>query len=470
MKTSILDDNTLSSPIITTADRQWSVTDVRVLSQLIVTAVDGCFLNSSSESARILIPTDEPAHFLAALVACYELDCTAIPYSEDAGKGLSVLQPLLDPDAILDIIDGCPAIRLLNENVHLKARLGDVILTTTGSTGFPKGVCLNFDQLVLNALSAGAEIGLSAGTRWAIETDLALTSGLCHLLMAWLCGANFRHLRNDSDIDKKAWMSEAPFGYGGAPIQLSNLADLAGDISSPIMLMSSGDFLTSAVVKKIRSVFPQVGIHKFYGLTEVAGRFCALPATMIDENPDATGFPLKGTSLAIFRDNGESVDVGERGAIFLRSSLLMNGYIYIDGRFEATSANQWFATGDEGMLNSKGLLTLMGRTNFSFKVGGEKVDAYTIEQSLTELFEECSYCVVPIPHDVLGQCAALFVENSDDTQELFWQRAVSIVAKSLPSRYVPMFGYVVEEFPRLPNGKLDRMALIKSFDDYEKLK
>lgn len=471
MIVSILEKYTLSNePLITTALCQWNVEDIKSLSQSIGEKLSNTFVNTSAESARVLIPTDEPGYLLASLVACYETGCTAVPYSESAGKGLAVLKPLLSPDALLTIDSMEIKVSLLAASQRLQVRLADVILTTTGSTGFPKGVCLSLDQLILNALSAGAEVGMEPGMRWAVETDLALTSGLCHLLMAWLYGANFRHLRADNEDDKKKWLKEAPFGYGGAPIQLSNLADMAKDIAQPIALMSSGDFLTGPIIKKIRSAFPNTRIHKFYGLTEVAGRFCALPSDLIDNHPDAIGFPLKGTSLSVLGDDGTPVDVGTRGKVYLKSPLLMHGYLYIDGRFEPTYSNQWFATGDEGALDASGMLTLMGRADFSFKVGGEKADVYTIEQELALLLGSYPYCVMPIPHPVLGQCAALFVESGENALPDLWRQAVSIVAKKLPSRYVPMFGFELSKLPRLPNGKINRINLIQSVDLYEKLK
>lgn len=470
MIVSVLEKYALSSePLITAPSRQWNMIDIKLLSQSIIEELTNTFSNTSNVSARILVPTDEPAYLLASLVACYETGCTAIPHSENAGKGLAVLKPLLNPNALLTIDNKKIDLSLFSDCQNLQKRLADVILTTTGSTGLPKGVCLSLDQLILNALSAGSEVGIKPGMRWAIETDLALTSGLCHLLMAWLHGADFRHLRTDNDTDKRKWLKQAPFGFGGSPIQLSNLADMAKDIAQPIALMSSGDFLTGPLIKKIRLGFPHTRIHKFYGLTEVAGRFCALPADLIDDYPDAVGFPIKGTSLSVFRDDGAPVGINERGKVFLRSPLLMHGYLYIDGKFEPTLPNQWFPTGDEGALDSFGLLTLMGRADFSFKVGGEKADAYSIEQELSSLLGDYPYCVMPVPHKVLGQCAALFVECGGKDMPDLWYEAVSTVAKKLPARYVPMFGFVLPKLPRLPSGKINRMDLVQSIDTYEKL-
>lgn len=456
--------------LIRDSKRDWFSNDLQDLTQRLTALLDeGLSVPPSGSAHRILLPCRDAAHALCGLLAIQAVGAVAVPWSDTAAKPVDMMSELFAPSHALHI-EGEPKLSMLpatgTQSTH--DHVCDIILTTTGSTGSPKGVCLDLDQLLLNALAAGVVIGLDDTHKWVVNTDIALTSGLCHLLMAMLFGAPFIHTAAMDEQAKDAALV-GRYGYGGTPVLLSNLADKSGKVDAPQIMFSSGDFLMPAVIDKIRSAFPDVRLHKFYGLTELAGRFCHMPSEDLAGSPDSVGWPLPGFSARVADENGLEISCGEVGHIQCRGPLRMKGYIFEGNRFQPMGRMDWFDTGDLGKLDPQGRLTLLGRANFAFKVGGEKVDVYTIEKALESVLGNSPYLVTPVPHAVLGTVPALFVEVGPDATPPQWAQVKKAALAELPTRFVPMFGFAMECLPRLPNGKLDRRKAAEKRDAASRL-
>lgn len=425
--------------------------------------VKGQLLVSFSRSVpkKILVPTSHPVCFLAGMIGCWLANCTAIPMREDQDAISQVDYSYASPDALLafDQNGNCAVDRFDNNKPVFQDFIGDVILTTTGSTGHPKGVVLMMSQLILNACLSADAIGLKHLTGWAIETDLGLTSGFCHLLMAWVAGVPLTYLRNASVNAKKVFFSQKGVGYGGAPIQALRLVDELVIGCAPEVVMTSGDFLTEPMLEKIRRRFSTTQVYKCYGLTELAGRFCIMPSQLLELALSAVGYPLPGFDIQVVNDAGGVCEPNELGSIFVRSPLIMQGYLRKTG-FEQINAREWFNTNDLGLVDNNNLVHLYGRGNDSFKVGGEKVDRFTIEKALSGILSEFDYCVLPTEHDVLGFVPVLYVSKSKNSELLRWRSILSYLRDKLPKNFIPMRGRLLDSMPRMANGKLDRKRVV----------
>lgn len=451
-----------TEPAIITTDRTYSVQDVVTVAQAVR---DTCLAIPTAGQARVLVPARDPVNFLGGVLGCWLASVTAVPWrlsgdtSDDAGVD-DVTGNVVGANGHLHFdAERQPQLVPRERFHHVYPHTADLVLTTTGSTGAPKGVCLTAEQIILNSTLAGDAISLGDLDRWAIDIDLALTSGICHLLMAWLANRPLHYLRDANWDQKKAYFALGNAGFGGSPIQLMQIADRIEQDCAPHALMSSGDFLTAPMVGHIRNRFPETSIYRFYGLTELSGRFCCMPAHLLDTMPEATGVPLPGFAAEIRDEEGRTVGPHEPGEIFARSPLLTRGYLRSPDVFEAVGDDGWFATGDLGTIDELGIISLAGRANDSFKVGGEKVDRITIENALARTLQGIEYCVLPKAHPMLGFCAALYVV-ADDSRCPPWRDIVGSLSKTLPSRYVPMYGYAVPYIPRGGAGKIDREALI----------
>jgi acyl-CoA synthetase (AMP-forming)/AMP-acid ligase II len=301
---------------------------------------------------------------------------------------------------------------------------------------------------------------------WAIDIDMGLMSAVSHMLMAWQFDLPLHHLSGRDDSEVLALFRSGGMGFGGSPIQLVRLRERVNGESSPFMMVSSGDFLSPAMIDDILTAFPDTIVHKLYGLTELAGRFCCMPHNRLLADKAAVGWPLSGFEVRITADAP-----GEIGEVEARGPLLMAGYYRSGGDF-APRAPGWFRTGDLGRQGPDGVITLAGRADDVVKVGGEKVDPQSIEQALSDLLDGGDYCVLGVEHSLFGRSPALFVAAAADGPEPpGWATIVSHLRARLPSRFTPALMYRLEgALPRLANGKIDRNALKNNHATFTRLR
>jgi acyl-CoA synthetase (AMP-forming)/AMP-acid ligase II len=445
---------------LTTATRTLTVGDAETLAGSAARRLT----KAMPDGGCLLLPSADPAAFLIGLMACARSGITAVPWREG-------LQPL---DLITDVVRPDGILRLGDETViepvgtpPLKApRVGGLIMMTSGSTGAPKGVALDLGQVILNGVAAGAAMEVQRCRGWAIDIDMALMSALCHMLMAWQFDLPLHHLGGRADHATRELFRGGGIGFGGSPIQLVRLRGRVDADGGPEMMVSSGDFLSPVMIDDILAAFPAAQVHKLYGLTELAGRFCCMPHDRLMADKAAVGWPLAG-----FEGRITDAAPGEIGEVEARGPLLMAGYYRAGGIFSPRAAG-WFRTGDLGRQGPDGAITLAGRADDVVKVGGEKVDRQSIEQALSDLLVRQEYCVLAVDHPLVGLCPALFIAASpDDVAPPGWSAIVAHLRARLPARFTPGLMYRLEKpLPRLANGKVDREALKMNHSTFTRLR
>jgi acyl-coenzyme A synthetase/AMP-(fatty) acid ligase len=154
----------------------------------------------------------------------------------------------------------------------------------------------------------------------------------------------------------------------------------------------------------------------------------------------------------------------ESNDLVAQSPLLFYGYYTSSNGFEP--AAEKFLTGDIGTLDSDAYLWLKGRSNDTFKVSGKKVNRKVVENVLVPLLSGFSYCVLPVPHELLGTCCALFVESDKEPVPL--KDIINQIKTELTSTCVPVYSYLLDSLPQLENGKLDKQSLIKNHNNFKR--
>jgi long-chain acyl-CoA synthetase len=413
---------------------------------------------------RVIVPSDDPIGLLAGLAGCWLSNNTAVAWRKSA----------ISTEALTELTVAAASIRWdhkLNDwhidrltAASTVERPGDVIILTSGSTGKPKGVALDLGRMAANAALAGSKVGVSSCNFWAVDADMSLMSPLGHTLTAWSSQVPLQHLGGLDWTRRSELFAAQRGGYGGAPLQIRELAQRTTG-NGPCIIVSSGDFLPPALGASVDARFPAAKLHKIYGLTEVSGRLCVLPHEARQLHPAAAGFPLPGFEVTI----GETDDGHDIGEICVSGPTMMCGYWRSGGNFEPVGGSI-FRTGDLGSIRSDGLVTVNGRRDDVFKVGAEKVDRHSIEQALQSILAEHEFCVLPVVHPVFGQTPALFVACTDIENLPSRAALVQTVRSKLPPRYMPSMTLLVgKTLPKLPNGKLDKQLLSREFSRYPDL-
>jgi crotonobetaine/carnitine-CoA ligase len=201
----------------------------------------------------------------------------------------------------------------------------------------------------------------------------------------------------------------------------------------------------------------------WYGMTETVSH------PVMDEpmNPGAAGCmgrPTPEYQVAVLRDDGSPVEVGETGGIFVRGVpgvSLFAGYLHDD---EATAAtvdeDGWLRTGDLVTVHESGYLQFADRAKDMLKVGGENVAASEIERVIMTVPGVLEVAVVGVPHPMLDEVPVAFVIGSDGaTVEA---EVLAACRRQLADFKIPRQVHVVDEMPRSTLNKIAKAQLRRS--------
>jgi acyl-CoA synthetase (AMP-forming)/AMP-acid ligase II len=206
-----------------------------------------------------------------------------------------------------------------------------------------------------------------------------------------------------------------------------------------------------------------VPVVETYGMTEASSQITANPLGA-DRRPGTVGVPV-GVDLrvrSLFAPDGTFVaaTVDEAGAVEIRGPGVITGYADRGNR-ERFDPQRWFATGDIGVLDHDGYLTLLGRSDDVINRGGEKIYPRVVEEVLLDEPAVTAAAVVGRPDPDLGQVpvAYLVLAGGTDPEEAV-QRVRSHCGGRLGRALVPVEFLVVDDLPTGQTGKIRRSELV----------
>lgn len=226
----------------------------------------------------------------------------------------------------------------------------------------------------------------------------------------------------------------------------------------------SGDFFFENHLACARTLFPNAVLHKGYGCTETF-RISSIASRDAGFDRESVGRVLEGLEVVIRREDGSRAVPGEVGMILVRGSSLMTGYAGQDSGLDRAG---FWNSGDYGRFTEDGLLCLEGRGDGLFKSMGAKVSCKEIEEAASSCPGMGRSLCMPLKdrHDILKP--VLFVElppgtRDDDFLTSQGKSFLEHLKARLPAYAVPKEIVLLEELPRLFNGKANRDALLNAW-------
>lgn len=341
----------------------------------------------------------------------------------------------------------------------LEPRDPALYLYTSGTTGRPKGVVLTHANLVANVRACQ-----EAGAFGPEDTFLCL---LPFFHTYAITGTFLLPILNGSKmilVDRfqpaKVLKLIADHGvtcFLAIPSMYRVLASAEGefDVRSLRFPISGGEPLPVAVANAFEARFG-VGIFEGYGQTE------ASPVVSLNvpgaRKLGTVGRALPGVEVAVWNDQGQPVHPGEVGELMVRSESVMQGYHKLPEETRSTISNGWLHTGDLGMMDEEGFLTITGRKKDLIISAGENIFPREIEEALVQHPAVREVAVVGVPDEVRGEVPKAFVIPADgaspDERELRRFCRERIAAYKVPK----VFEFV-EDLPRTPSGKVLKRML-----------
>jgi O-succinylbenzoic acid--CoA ligase len=338
-----------------------------------------------------------------------------------------------------------------------------ILIATSGSTGPSKLVQLSHGALEAAARANAHHLEMRSTDRWLLTLNPSHIGGYSILLRCLYVGASVVLDDEARDASKLSASVErhAVTHLSLVPTQL--LRWLAQpNLPRPTRLRTAligGAACPTTLLARARAAgIPALAT---YGMSEACAQITTQPLTDLHQ-PEVRsdcGLPVGPLELRL-------VD----GALQIRGETLFDGYRTVpfpDECSRALNDEGWFETQDLGELTADGRFIPIGRRQDRIVTGGENVSPAEVEAALIELPGVAQAVVVGLPDAEWGQVVAAAVEWQTDAtsdapqsfRELERALRSSLAAFKCPKRWLRL-----PALPRLPSGKLDRLAVIKTFE------
>ena len=339
------------------------------------------------------------------------------------------------------------------------------ILFTSGTTGRPKGAMLMHAPSIRAYDDWSSIVGLREGDRYLIVNPFFHAFGLkAGILASLLKGATiFPHpvfdvpsvLRRVSE--EHITMLPGPPAIFQTILARDDLDDF--ELSSLRLSVTGAAPIPTQMIVDMRERLGFENVVTGYGLTEAHGI-----ATMNrhDDDPETIartdGRPIPGVEVCLVDAEGVEVPTGSPGEILVRGYNLMRGYLDDPpATAEAIDADGWLHTGDVGVLDERGNLTITDRIKDMYIVGGFNTYPAEIEKILTGHDAVTQAAVIGVPDERLGEVGMAFVVADPDRvspdEIIAWAR------EQMANFKVPRYVEIVDALPMNASNKVVKPRL-----------
>ena len=362
---------------------------------------------------------------------------------------------------------GFPAAKPLVRPVDVDGAAPAVIFFTSGSTGTPKGIVASRRSMAETVARSRAVLSLSDDDRILFHPPLHY-SGSITLFEPLYVGCTTFILSDQEALfpDVVAAIIEK-LGitvWQGAASFLRALVDGGNlerrELSSVRFFDFFGERLPVPIVERAQRHFPKAHFSNTYGASEAfwMSRYdVPRPLGAMAELP--IGKPYDAFKLSLLDAGGHEVEAGEMGEICVEGPVLLDSYWQDPEATRAARLNgnpNSFRTGDLARRDEAGNLVFLGRRDLQVKVRGHRFELEEIEQVLASCPGVTDAVASAIEGGTAAEIRAAVVCGS---REGLADRIVSYCAQKLPRFARPARLLFLDALPRLPSGKIDRLAI-----------
>ena len=235
------------------------------------------------------------------------------------------------------------------------------------------------------------------------------------------------------------------------------------DLSSLRKGYYGASIMPVAVMQELIARIPHMRIWNFYGQTEIAPLATVLKPEDQLRKPGSAGKPALNVETRVVDDQMRDVAVGEVGEIVHRSPQLLLGYFHDVERTAAAFEGGWFHSGDLGVFDDEGYLSVVDRKKDMIKTGGENVASREVEEALYRLAGVSEAAVIGLPHPRWIEAVTAVVVCKPGV-ELTEGQVIAHCAAQLAHFKTPKAVVFVDTLPKNPSGKLLKRELRSRFE------
>ena len=193
-----------------------------------------------------------------------------------------------------------------------------------------------------------------------------------------------------------------------------------------------------------------------YGLTECSPLVTMSPYDQESYN-GTIGIPAPSTDVRLTGDNGEEVEIGQPGEMWVKGPQVMKGYHNRQDATDEVLKDGWLATGDIATMDENGFFTIVDRKKDMIIVSGFNVFPNEIEEVLVTHPGILEAAAVAAPSDATGEMVKVFVVRKDSN--LTERDVIEHCTELLTNYKRPKVVVFLDELPKTNVGKVLRKEL-----------
>jgi fatty-acyl-CoA synthase len=235
------------------------------------------------------------------------------------------------------------------------------------------------------------------------------------------------------------------------------------DLSSLEKCYYGASIMPVAILEEMQQRLPRARFWNIYGQTEIAPTATVLGPEDQIRKAGSAGKPALNVETIIVDDDCREVPRGEIGEIVHRSPQLLSGYFKDEIRTAEAFAGGWFHSGDLGVMDEEGYITVVDRKKDMIKTGGENVASREVEETIYRLPAVSEVAVIALSDPVWVEAVTAVVVVKAGMR-LTESEVIGHCREQLAHFKCPKRVIFTEALPRNPSGKLLKRELRRLYD------
>lgn len=386
----------------------------------------------------------------------------------------------LTVDEILSLGSSDENIRRLRE-IEVQTQPEDLtnIQFTSGTTGSPKASCLSHFNILNNGLMIARQVNFNESDKILCSVPLYHCFGMVICNMAVLCSGaealypspTFEPLTSLKVASDKG--ATSLYGVPTMFIEMINQVERNPgiyDLSKVRGGIMAGSICPRPLMEKSRTFLNCNELCIAYGMTETS------PVSVMTSSKDelekqvsTVGRVMPNTECKLVDKSGRAVALGEIGEICTRGYLVMQGYWNDEAATKSSiDKDGWMHTGDIGVFDEEGFLTIAGRIKDMINRGGENVFPKEIEEYMLRHPKVFNVQVFSYPDERFGEEVFCWIKVREG--ETMTNKEVLTYCKGNIAHFkIPKYLKFVDSFPITVTGKPQKFKMTESMVEEVKL-